>query len=202
MGNLFSRLKKLRRRKHKPGRTGADTVGERVDSSGSLPRPEPRVAAGGHDGEGSRTSTDGRQIRSRDTSPHPESVLAGGSDNDRKSREEDVDGKEVSQSDSRLDPNAEFVVDSGPSRGVERVHPPPSTLSIPPIGEPDSAWSFPFQLLYLIVPSTTQIPLSFLILYKRSFVPTKVLNQTLPRMRRNQVGRLLRLPPPNCFSGG
>ena len=141
--NSVSRLKKdlkhrLRGKKDKSDRSGANAAGERIDSSGSLPQPEPRVAAGGHDGEGSRTSTDARQVRSRDRSPQPESVPAGGSDNDGKKREVDVDGKEVSQSDSRLDPNPEFVVDSRPRREVERVHPSPSTPLIPPTGEPYS----------------------------------------------------------------
>jgi hypothetical protein len=134
--NSFSKLKKdlkhrLRGRKHKSDRTGTNTAGERVDSSVSLPRSESRVAASGHDGEGSRISIDGRQVRSRDQSPQPELVLAGG--NDGKRREAGVGRKEVT-----LDSNAEFVVNSEPSQKVERVHPSPSAPPIPPTGAPDS----------------------------------------------------------------
>ena len=83
--NSVSRLKKdlkhrLRGRRDKSDRSGANAAGERLGSSVSLPQPEPRVAAGGHDGEGSRTNTEGKR------------------------REAGVDGKEVSQSDSRLFP--------------------------------------------------------------------------------------------------
>jgi hypothetical protein len=124
---------KLRGKKHKPDRTGVDAAGEIASSSGSLLRPEPHVAAGGHDGEGNRTSTDVQQDRSRDQSPQPEPMPAGGSDDDRQRREADVDQKEVSQRHSHLDPDVEVVVDSGPSREVERVHPSPSTE------EPDSS---------------------------------------------------------------
>jgi hypothetical protein len=139
----FSKLKKdfkhrLRGKKEKPDRTGANAAGERVDSSDSLPQPEPRVAAGGHGGEGSGISTDGRQVRSRGRSPQPGPVPVSGSDNDGKRREADVGEKEVSQRSPRLDPNAELVVDSGPSREVERAYPSPSTPSIPPTAAPDS----------------------------------------------------------------
>ena len=48
----FSRLKKkvkhrLTGSKHKSGKTGGDTCGERVDATGSLLRPEHRVVTGG-----------------------------------------------------------------------------------------------------------------------------------------------------------
>jgi hypothetical protein len=139
--NSFSTLKedfkhRLRGRKDKPDRTGANAAGERVDSSDLLSRPEPRLAAGGHDGGGSRTSADGRQVRSRDGSSQPE---PGGRNNDEKGREADVRGKEVNQRYSRLDPEAEFVEDSGPSREVERIYSSPYTPSIPPTATPDCA---------------------------------------------------------------
>ena len=205
--NSFSRLKKdlkhrLRGRKVKLDRTGANATEERVDSSDSLPQPAPRVAASGHDGEGSRISTDGQQVRSRDQSPQPEPVPTGGSDDDGKRREANVGGREVSKISSGLDSNAEFVVDNGPSREVERVYSSQSTPSIQPTGASDSTRKFSFWLLYLIVPSTTQIPLPFLIMCQKTFAPTKVLNQTLPRMRKNRTGSLPRPPLPNCFSGG
>ena len=141
--NSFSRLKKdlkhrLKGRKDKPDRKGANAAGERVDSSGSFPRLKHCISASDCDGEGNRISTGGQQVHSRDQFPQPEPVLAGGSDNDGKGRKTDVGGKEASQRYSRLDPNAEFVVDSRPSREAERVHPSPSTPSIPPTGAPDS----------------------------------------------------------------
>ena len=140
MDNILDSLSKkgkklkdrLRGKKHKPDRTGANTPGEIAGSSGSLLRPEPRIVAGGHDGEESRTSTDVQQDRSRGPSPQPEPTPAGGGDDAQQKGEADVDEKEVSQSHSRLDPDVEAVVDSGASQEVERVYPSPST------GEPDS----------------------------------------------------------------
>ena len=135
----FSRLKKdvkhrMKGRKNKPDRKRVDAAGERVDSSGSLLRPESRIAASGDDGEG---SSDGRQVRSRDRSPQPEPILAGGSDNDRQGRETDVDGKGVGQMGSRLDPGVRVAVGGRPSQEVEQVYPSPNAPSIPP-GGPDS----------------------------------------------------------------
>jgi len=201
----FSRMKKdlkhrLKGKEREPDRTGANVAEERVDSSDLLSRPEYRVAAGGHDGEGGRISTDARQLRSRARSPQPEPALAGGSDDDGKRREEEIGGKEVSQRHLPLDSNAEFVVNSGPSHEVGQVHPSPPTPSIQPTGGPDSTQTFSFQLLYLTVPSTSQPPLPFPIVCQKT-IPTKVLNQTLP-VRRNRTGSLPCPPLPNCFSGG
>ena len=114
----FSNLKKgfkqrLRGRKHEPDGTGVDPTEKSVDSSGSLLRPESRIATSGDDGEGRGTGTDGRQVRSRDRSPQPGPVSAGG--------------------------RVEVGADSGRGREVEQVYPSPSTPSIPPSGEPDSA---------------------------------------------------------------
>jgi len=72
---------------------------------------------------------------------------AGGDDDNQQRREVGIDEKEVSQSHLHLDPDVEVMVDSGTSREVEQVHPSPST------GEPGSARTFSFQLLYLIVSS-------------------------------------------------
>ena len=140
----FSRLKKslkhrLRGRKHKPDRTGVNATGERVHSSGSLLRPDSRIAASGEGGGGeSRTSTDGQQARSRDRSPQPEPMPAGGTNNDGQKRKAGVDGKEADQKHSGLDPETEATVGSGPGREVEPVHPSPSAPSIPSTGKPDS----------------------------------------------------------------
>ena len=128
---------RLKGKKREPDRTEASVAEERVDPSDSLSRPESRFAASGHDGEDGGTSTDARQLCSRAQSPQPEPAPAGGSD-DGERREEEIGGKEVSQRRLSLDPNAKFVVDSGPSQEVDQVHPSPPTPSIPPTGGPDS----------------------------------------------------------------
>ena len=92
--------------------------------------------AGGDDGEG---STDGRQVRSRNRSPQPGPVPAGGRDDDTQRGDAGVDGREDSQRHSLLDPDVEVGTDSGPGREVEQVYPSAPTPSIPPSGEPDSA---------------------------------------------------------------
>ena len=64
----FSRLKKgikrrLKRSKGKGDRTEASGDGERGDSSGSLPRPEPVVVAGGgREGEGNRSNAGDKSV--------------------------------------------------------------------------------------------------------------------------------------------
>jgi len=140
MDNMFDSLSKkgrklkdrLRGKKHKLDKTGANTPGEIAGSSGSLLRPEPRITAGGCGGEGNRTSTDVQRDLSRDQSTQQEPMPAGGDDGARQRGEADVDEKEVSQSHSRPDPDVEVVVGIGASREVERVYPSPSTE------EPDS----------------------------------------------------------------
>jgi len=127
---------RLKGKKHKLDRTGANTPGESAGSSISLLRPESRVAASSHDGEGSGTNTDAREVRPTDRSPQPEPMPAGGSNNDRQRREADVDEKEVSQKHSHLDPDVEVVVRGGPGPEVERVYPSPSIPSLPPAGKP------------------------------------------------------------------
>lgn len=138
----FSRLRKgltylLRGRKRKPDRTRTNTAEESDGPSGSLPRPELRGTGGGHD-EGSGTSTGGRQVRSRDQFPQLESMPAGGSDDNRRGREADIDGSETSHKHSHPDPDVGIAVASGSSRETEQVYPPPSTPSIPHSGKPDS----------------------------------------------------------------
>ena len=126
---------RLRGKEYKPDKRESNAAGEVVDSLGSLLRPEPRVAAGGHDGEESGIST-------------------GGSDEVQKRREADVDEEEVGHSHSHLDPDVKVTAGSGPSQEVEQVYPSPPIPSIPPTGElADSTRKFSFQLLYLIVPS-------------------------------------------------
>ena len=135
---------RLRGRKDKPNRTGANTTEESDGPSGSLPRPEPHGKGVGHD-EGSGTSTGGREAHSMDQYPQP----AGGSDDDRQGREADIDGRKVSQEHSRVG----TAVGSGPGREIERVYPSPSAPSIPHSEKPDSLWMRLLQLLCLIIPS-------------------------------------------------
>ena len=89
MNNMFDSLSKkgkklrdrLRGKRRRPGGTEANTPGESATSSGSFFRPDPHVAAGDHDGEGNRTSTDVRPDGSRDQSPQPPQpgpIVAGG----------------------------------------------------------------------------------------------------------------------------
>jgi hypothetical protein len=93
---LLSKLKKklkprLPGSKHKPSRTGADTGGEGVDATGSLPRPEPRVvASGGHDRKRYSSSTNLQPTE-------PEPVPGDGSESDQEGGEAGVDGRECSQ---------------------------------------------------------------------------------------------------------
>lgn len=143
MGNILHSLSKtgkdlkhrLRGKQHRPGRTEANTPGESTGLSGLLLRLEPHVVAGGHDGEGNGISTDVQQDRSKDQSPQPEPMLAGGSNGDRERGRADVHEKEeaVSRSHSRLGLDVEAAVDGEASREANRVYPSPST------GKPDSA---------------------------------------------------------------
>ena len=137
LSNQGRKLKdRLKGRKHKRGRKGADTAGERGTSPGSLLQPGPSVAAGGHDGEGGRTTIDVPQVRSRDRSPQPEPVPPHESDDDDpQGREANVDEKRVSRGYSHLDPGV-GVVGSGLSREVDQVDPSPSPPSIPHSGKP------------------------------------------------------------------
>jgi len=123
----FSRMKKkvkhrLTGSKRKPDRTGADARGERTDSTGSLPRPEPRVVTGGgHDQGGNGANTDGRQAYSTDLGR----------------REVDIGGGEFSQSHSYLRSDVESAMGSRRSGEVGQVYSSTSTPPIPSSGKPD-----------------------------------------------------------------
>ena len=126
---------RLKGKKGKRDRTGANTAEESIGSPSSLLQPAVHIAAGGHDGEESRVSTDTRKAHSSGRSPQPESVPVGWRDDDGKGKEVDVGGKEVSQRDSEPDHDVEDDVKSGSNRGVEQVNPP--SIPIPQSGEPD-----------------------------------------------------------------
>ena len=129
-------------KKRAPDRAGANTAGERLSSSGSFLRPDPRIAVSGHDGEGSRIGTDVSQARSRDPSPHPESVPADEGRDNVQGREDGVDKKEVSWKNSSPDLGVEGAAGSGPCREVKEASSPLSTTPISPKQEPDSACTF------------------------------------------------------------
>ena len=135
LDSLAKQGRKFRQRlrgKKKPDKTGADNAEESVGPSSSLPQPAPHIAAGGHGGAGSRTSTNERQTRSGDKSPQPGSVSVGG-------MEEASDEKEVNKEHSPPDPDDGVVEDSGTSQEAERVHASPSSPPTPlPAGEPES----------------------------------------------------------------
>jgi hypothetical protein len=131
----FSKLKKkikhrLAGSKHKQGRTGADTGGEIVDGTGSVPQPEPHVlVGGGNDQEEGGSSAVGERVFSTNGPSQPdkpEPVPTRGTENDQAGGEADVDGREGGQ---------RYSVGSGVIRGeggadggtVEQVHPPPPT---------------------------------------------------------------------------
>ena len=147
----FSKLKKdikyrLRGKKHAPGKAGADTAGERADSSGPLLQSEPHLVASGHGGGGSRTSTDVRHARSRDPSPQPKPIPTCRSSLDPRKGDAGVDEKEVSQG----HPDTKVVVGSGPDQGVHSSLSPPSLSHAAGLG---GAFSPLPHLMYLIIPS-------------------------------------------------
>ena len=155
----FSKLKKgLKHRvggkKRAPDRAGDSTAGERVSSSVSLQRPDPRTAVSGHDGEGGATNANVSQARSRDPSPRPEPVPAdeGRLDNPQK-KEVDVGEKEASRRRSSLDADVEGTAGSNPGQEVERASSPPPVTSIPRKQEHDSTRTLSPQPTKLIIPS-------------------------------------------------
>ena len=149
---------RLRGKKGRKDKTGADTAEESIDSSSSFLRPVPHIAASGHDGKGSRASTDTRQDHSRGRSPQPEPVPTGGKDGNGEGKEADVGKKVAIQGHSPLEPNVETMVVSGPSpTEVGPLVPSPST----PIlhgGKSESTWARLFHLVYLIILSDDTEP--------------------------------------------
>jgi hypothetical protein len=146
----FSKMKKsfkrrVRGKKRALDQVGANVAGERVSSSGSFSRPDPRIVVSGHDGEGSRISTDVSQAHSKDPSPHPETVPADEGRDNPQGREVGVAKKEVSPSHLRLGPG---VQDSSPNRGVKRAS-SPSVTPIPSTQELDGTRTISPQVLCL-----------------------------------------------------
>ena len=129
---------RLRGKKDKRDKTGANIAEESIGSSSSVLRPAPHITAGGHDGEGSRTSTDTRPVRSRGRSPQPVSMSVRGREDHREVREADADEKEVSQGPSCPEPNVETVVGGGPGYTEAGVFSSSPSTPILPGGKPNS----------------------------------------------------------------
>ena len=161
----FSRLKKKLKhpttgRKPEPGKTRADASGERVDSAGSLPRPEPHIVAGdSRSQEENDTSVDRQRLCSPDQHPQPdqpESVPTRGGEYDEEGGEADADRKEEDRTYSHSRSDVEAVVGGGRGRegnhageeSVERAHPSPSIPSIPHDGKPDGMWTSFFSFCF------------------------------------------------------
>ena len=104
---------RLRGKGDKRDKSRANTTEESIGPSSSFLRPGPPIAAGGHDREGSRASTEARQVHSRGRSPQPEPVPVGGRDDDGERKEVDVDKKEVGQDHSDPEPNVETAMGGG-----------------------------------------------------------------------------------------
>ena len=117
---------RLKGKKGKKDKAGANITHESISSPSSLLQPVPHIAAAGRDGEGSRASADTPQVHSRDRSPQPEAVVVGGKDNDGEGNS--VDEKLAGRGHSRLEPNVDTVVGGGPSpTDVGPLDPSPST---------------------------------------------------------------------------
>lgn len=135
--DLFSRVKKkLKRRPHNPV---ADVNGENMDPANPLP--PPHTVDG--DGEGNEADTDEQQACSTDRPPQrdePEPVPAGGRESNHSGGEADIDGREVGQTVSHLQPEVEVGAGSKPggegseADGEDEQFYPCSPT---PTGEPD-----------------------------------------------------------------
>jgi len=153
-GSLSKMKKKFKHRlpggKRKQDGTGSTFDGdlERIDSTSSLPQPEPHVVEDeSYDREGDTTDAVGGQVISTNW-PQPDgpgSVPARGSDDDQGGGEADVDGGEPSQRGSRPHPDAEVAVRNGRGGELEGVYPSPSTPSIPHSGKPDGMYTWLFS---------------------------------------------------------
>ena len=148
----FSKLKKdvkyrLRGKKHAPGKVGAGTAVEQVDSSSSLLRPDPHLTASGDGGGGSKINTGVRQARSRDPSPQPKTISAGGGNEDPQKGDADVDEKEVGQGRPGLDSDTKVVLGGGPDQGVHSSPSPPSLSNEADLGGTHSSFTSPIDLI-------------------------------------------------------
>ena len=127
-------------KKHAPDEAGENTAGEGAGLSASPLRPDPRITVSGHDGGGSKISTDVSRAHSRDPSPHPEPVPADRGRLDDPQSEVDVDEKQVTRKHSSPDPGVVGAAGGEPGQEVKEVSSPLSVTPIPPKQEPDSTW--------------------------------------------------------------
>ena len=143
---------RLKGKKGKQDKMGADTPEEGVDSSSSVLRPILRTVAGGLDREGSRANTNTRQVHSRGRSPQPEPVPAGGKDDDGEGKEADVGKKVAIPGHSSLGPNVGTAVGggTGPTE-VGPLVPVPSTPIMRGGKAESTQWAYLFHLFCLII---------------------------------------------------
>ena len=144
--DTFSRLKdKLdpgsKGKRRKQDGAGSGTDGEGVGSAGSLPRPGPSVAAGGHSGGGERSNVDVHQVRLTSELPRSDELESRPGD-------KEGGGGDGSRRHSHLRPDVEATVGSGPGGGGsgtddhgegEQSYPRSSTPSTSHSGEPGGA---------------------------------------------------------------
>ena len=136
----YSRLKgdikqRLKGKKRKPDLTGVDTPSVGVDSTESLPRPEPHVAGGSsRDRGGDGDNADGQHIDSTDQPVQryePEPMSAGDSKNDQEGGTAGVDQEETNQTQyPPPQPDIESTVESGEAE-QESLSPSVAPISFP-----------------------------------------------------------------------
>jgi hypothetical protein len=131
--------RRLKGKKLKPDKTGADAGGERVASVGSPSGSEHPVVGGSGQGQ-EGTNTVGGHVDPADgptQQGEPSPWLRLKANRSEKSGRQDVDGTKVGQIPPNLDPDVEVVVGSGGSGEIEPACPSPSAASIPQSVKPD-----------------------------------------------------------------
>lgn len=149
--NSFSRLKKKVKRmrsKQRPGGTGADADGERVDPDNPCPRPEPHVAVNKADGDRQQAGAT-YQPPQQDKA---ELVPANWSENSHGGGEADVNGRKVGPTHPHPRPDTEIGTGNRPRQqgnGVDREG-GGQFYSYPSVshgGEPEGVLTCLFRLL-------------------------------------------------------
>ena len=155
MRKSLSKLKKdfkhrLGGKKRAADGPGANAAGETGSSSLSPTRPDSRVTASGHGGEGNRISTDVSQAHSSNRSSQPKPVQADEGGDNPHGREADVDEKGVGQGHLCLGLGDEGAAGSRLSREIKPAPSPLSATPMSPKQESDSTWAFSPQRSCLI----------------------------------------------------
>ena len=145
----FSEVKKrlkhrLGGKKRAPDRAEANAAGERIGSSASPLRPDPRVTTSGRDEDGGRLSISVSQVHSRGPSPHPKPVLAN------EGRRGDPQRKRIDADEKDMD-DAKIVAGGGSSREDKQAYSPLPITLIPRKQEHGSTWTLSPWPLCLII---------------------------------------------------